>query len=156
ELVGEHTLEELGMLFGAGDRDADAAVVLPRGPSGRPRDVAELLFGVQHGDDRGGGKLSQPGADAAESEVENVGRLSSQLLLLAAFEQHAELVVAALVERAVHVGFAPPFAELTREPRVAGRILQRVLVSPDRQIDVAFGVSDLPEQPRSRSEARIE
>ena len=39
-----------GHMVDARDRDPDPAVILPAGPVGRPRDVAKLFLGVQHGD----------------------------------------------------------------------------------------------------------
>src|SRR5439155_20658919 len=99
--------------------------------------------------------LAELRADAPEGEVENVCRLPGERLLLASLEQNSELVVAALVERAVLVRLAAPGLELARKRGIARRVLQRVLVRTDGEIDVAFGVRNLPKQARRRRQARF-
>ena len=94
--------------------------------------------------------------DPPERGVEYRGCLRRERFFLAALEQHPELIVPPLVERAMHLGVAPPRLQLARQPPIVRRILQRFLVGLNREVGLAFVVRDLPQQPRRDEQTRVQ
>ena len=156
ELVRQDAFEQLGVIQRAADGHANSAIVLSARPLGRARDVAKLLLGIENRHECTGGIFAEPVTNRTKSEMKHVRRLARQLFLLATLEHDSELVVAAFVERAVHVVVAAPAVQLAREPGVARRIFQGILVRANREIDIAFGICDAAQQSGRGRQARVQ
>ena len=156
ELVDEHLLESLLVLFGPGDRNPDPAVVLSARPHRCVGDIAKLPLGVEHRNNRVGRILAELAADAKERGAQRSAGGGGQRLVGASFEHDPEALVAAIGERAVRGGVAPPEVQLPGQRRVARRICERLLVGSNRQLRVTFVVGDPAEQNGRRRQRRPE
>ena len=93
-----------------------------------------------------GGYSPERVRNTEERRVEHVCRVSRERLVGMALEQNAETLVSQLFERVVNPRVASPFIQGARQLCIPRRILQRVLIGPNGEVDLTFVECDATEQ----------